>query len=57
MNRPKRIYARVTIKKDPPKQYGKGRVCKKFGCKKRLSVYNSEQYCHVHRKEFQDKLG
>ena len=57
MNRPKRIYARVTIKKDHPKQYGKGRVCKKFGCKKRLSIYNSEQYCHVHRKELRDKLN
>ena len=57
MNRSKRMYTRVTIKKDPPKQYGKGRVCKKFGCKKRLSVYNSEQYCHVHRKEFRDKLN
>jgi len=56
MNKSKRVYARVTIKKDPPTQYRKGRVCKKRGCKKRLSVYNSEEYCHAHRREFQDKL-
>ena len=50
------MYVQKTIKKDPPKQYGKGRVCKKYGCKKRLSVYNPEQYCHAHRREFQEKL-
>ena len=49
--------ARIIIKRDPPTQYRKGRVCKKRGCKKRLSVYNPEQYCHVHRREFQDKLS
>ncbi len=38
-------------KKGFPKQFAKGRVCKKQGCKHLLSVYNSELYCHVHLNE------
>lgn len=37
------------------KSFGKGRVCKKHGCKQRLSIYNAERYCHVHGIEFRDK--
>ena len=36
------------------KSFGKGRVCKKYGCKQRLSIYNSALYCHLHGKEFID---
>jgi len=36
------------IKKGSPKQFGKGRTCKKHGCKKQLNIYNAQLYCHVH---------
>lgn len=34
------------------KNYKVGRICKKIGCNKKLSMYNSEEYCYVHRQEF-----
>lgn len=43
--------ARKTRKKGPVKTFKSGRVCKHVGCKQRLSVYNSEDLCHVHYKE------
>jgi hypothetical protein len=42
------MYYRKTRKTEPPRRFKKGRVCKKYGCGQRLSVYNSELYCHVH---------
>lgn len=33
------------------KKHAKGRVCKKYGCHKRLSIYNADEYCYVHRME------
>ena len=30
------------------------KICKKYKCKQRLSVYNSEEYCNVHHIEFLD---
>lgn len=41
-------------KKGLVKQFPKGRVCKKYGCKRTLSVYNAEQYCYVHLTEHLD---
>ncbi len=40
--------AKKMRKKGSLKQFPKGRVCKKQGCRHTLSVYNSELYCHVH---------
>lgn len=46
---------KIQIKKPKKKgqvvRHSAGRVCKKFGCKNRLSVYNSEEYCHAHHSE------
>jgi hypothetical protein len=46
------MYLPKTNKKGPVKKFRKGRVCKKFGCKQHLNVYNSEEYCHAHQREF-----
>jgi len=35
-------------KKPKTKSLKKGRVCKERGCKHQLSIYNMEEYCHVH---------
>jgi len=45
------MYPRKTKRNSPVKKFKGGRVCKKFGCKQRLSVYNSEEHCHVHQAE------
>jgi len=45
------MYIRKTRKTGPVKKFKGGRVCKKFKCKQRLSVYNSEDYCNVHKRE------
>ena len=41
-------------KNGPLKTFQKGRVCKKRGCKNKLSVYNAQEYCRVHAKEALD---
>ncbi len=46
------MHSRKTQRKGPVPRFKMGRVCKKFGCKQRLSIYNSEAYCNVHVKEF-----
>ncbi len=46
------MYPRKTKKSGPLKKFKKGRVCKKYGCRHRLSVYNSEIYCYIHLNEF-----
>lgn len=43
------MYNRKTKKKGPLENFKKGRICKKYLCKQRLSIYNPEEYCHVHR--------
>jgi hypothetical protein len=45
------MYPRKIKKKGPIPKFKGGRVCKKLGCKQRLSIYNSEEYCHVHQRE------
>jgi len=45
------MYPRKIKKSGPAKSFGSGRVCKKKGCRQRLSIYNSEEYCNVHRGE------
>jgi len=50
------MYPRKTKKSGPINKHKAGRVCKKHGCRQRLSVYNPEEYCHAHRREFQGKL-
>ncbi|MFA5262123.1 MAG: hypothetical protein WC450_12940 [Candidatus Omnitrophota bacterium] len=47
----KRRIVKKTHKGRFHKRLEKGRVCKKYGCKHRLSVYNSEVYCNVHHGE------
>ena len=43
--------SRKTKKRGLVKQFKRGRVCKKIGCKQALSVYNAYEYCHLHLKE------
>ena len=45
---------RKQSKGGPVKRSSKGRVCKKYGCRQRLSIYNLDKYCNVHRSEFTD---
>lgn len=45
--RPRKVRRNTPVKKSKG-----GRVCKKFGCKQRLSVYNAQEYCHAHQSEF-----
>jgi hypothetical protein len=43
--------AKKIKRKAPVKQFRAGRVCRMAGCKKRLSLYNSEEYCYAHLRE------
>jgi len=45
------MHFRKTKRGGQVKKFASGRVCKKTGCKQRLSIYNSEEYCNVHRRE------
>ena len=46
------MHHRKKSKSGPVKSLGKGRVCKKFKCSQRLSIYNLDEYCNVHRNEY-----
>ena len=45
------MYPRKTRKTGPGKKFSGGRTCKKNGCKQKLSTYNAEEYCNLHRGE------
>lgn len=49
----KRMHLKKVIigKSGTIKRFGVGRVCRKYGCKHRLSVYNLEEYCNIHHGE------
>ncbi|MGE0269446.1 MAG: hypothetical protein AB7S78_13430 [Candidatus Omnitrophota bacterium] len=47
------MYPKKTRKNGPVKKSKAGRVCKKTGCKQKLSIYNAEEFCHVHYRESQ----
>jgi hypothetical protein len=51
------MYPGRAMKNGAIKRFKMGRVCKKHGCRQRLSIYNSEVYCHVHYREILNKLG
>ena len=33
----------------------KGRICKRKGCRTKLSIYNHSSYCYIHELERKDK--
>lgn len=45
------MYPQKTRKNGPIQRFKMGRVCKKFGCKQRLSIYNPDEFCNIHSKE------
>jgi len=48
------MYPKKAKRSGPVKRFSSGRICKKYKCKQRLSIYNSDEHCHAHRKEFLD---